>query len=502
MNSIDMADCIRHHQLPAPPVSPAALMETVSHNTDLVDLDGWDSDYSSSHNSSLIQPHDGANSTITITSSTTSSSSPTLHDTTLNNGRFPFSLPQFINPTNNNNNTKHGTLTLIGAGPGDPSLLTLAALFAIQSADLLILDQLMPPPFLRFIQSIKPTSAEIRFVPKPGKPFASTTTTTTTTTPIPKTDSEVSKGQQRLHEWISDAILNHQQHVVRLKNGDVALLARSIEEIQALFEAFETKSKQQLDIQLPPNVIIIPGVSSSFASGWAAGVPLTHRGLANQVTISTGHVVKSSQSQKQQHSTHVDSEPTPPKLPIYNPEATLVLLMAVKALPKLTEWMTRSIESGGGGYPLTTPAVIVAKATCSSQNAKSDELWFDDEYVDKHGGNDTNSGGHVIRTVLRDLAGCVLNDDGNGGTGGIQHHATIIIGRVVGAMDPVADILKRCKVGMSVDGVLDGCADRDQLDEGYEQLGKVMGNFRGFGLLGIMVLVGSWYMIVSLFILT
>ena len=91
---------------------------------------------------------------------------------------------------------------------------------------------------------------------------------------------------------------------------------------------------------------IAAGLSSSYTAPLAANIPITHRGVANQVLISTGYGKNSS---------IVD-------LPYYNNERTIVLLMAVGRIDEISKNMTNHL-----GYPLTTPVCIVEKATTPLQ---------------------------------------------------------------------------------------------------------------------------------------
>ena len=141
------------------------------------------------------------------------------------------------------------TVHLVGAGPGDPDLLTVRALRLVQSADVIVFDRLADAA----IVALASPSAELIDVGKaPGK-----------STP---------------QELIS-ALLVHLGHegreIVRLKGGDPFVFGRGGEEALALAEAGIAFT-------------VVPGVSSSFAAPAAANIPVTQRGVARSVTIVTG----------------------------------------------------------------------------------------------------------------------------------------------------------------------------------------------------------------------
>ena len=145
---------------------------------------------------------------------------------------------------------KRGTVYLVGAGPGDPGLLTLRARDLLASCDVLIYDYLVDPEVMQFA----PPKAERVYVGK------------------------VSGGRHTPQTEINILLINQAREgkrVVRLKGGDPFLFGRGGEEAEALYEAgvhFE----------------IVPGVSSALAVPAYAGIPLTHRDVASSVAILTG----------------------------------------------------------------------------------------------------------------------------------------------------------------------------------------------------------------------
>ncbi len=148
---------------------------------------------------------------------------------------------------------------LVGAGPGDPELLTVKALRLIQSADLILHDDLVPQAILDLAQP----AAEIINV---GKRCGVKSITQEQINALMV---------ERVHEQT-----NPNRTIVRLKSGDPLIFSRAAEEIAALNEA-----------NIPFE--IVPGVTSAFAAAAAIGCPLTSRNSASGVIFSTGHHAQS-----------------------------------------------------------------------------------------------------------------------------------------------------------------------------------------------------------------
>ena len=145
-----------------------------------------------------------------------------------------------------------GRVVLVGGGPGDPGLLTLAGLAAIQAADVVIADRLAP---LAILAQVRP-GAEIIDVAK------------------------IPRGRFTSQEEINRLLVAHAQagkSVVRLKGGDNFVFGRGGEEWQACAAA-------GIEVQL------VPGVSSALAAPALAGIPVTHRTMNQGFTVVTGHV--------------------------------------------------------------------------------------------------------------------------------------------------------------------------------------------------------------------
>jgi uroporphyrinogen III methyltransferase/synthase len=147
--------------------------------------------------------------------------------------------------------SKKGQCFLVGAGPGDLGLVTLAAKESIQHAEVIVYDYLCNPEMLRWA----PENAELVFAGKKA-------------------------GAHTLSQDEINALLVERtregKNVVRLKGGDPFLFGRGGEEAQALVAA-----------DLP--FVVVPGVSSAIAAPAYAGIPVTHRGKNSHVTFFTGH---------------------------------------------------------------------------------------------------------------------------------------------------------------------------------------------------------------------
>jgi uroporphyrinogen III methyltransferase/synthase len=204
-----------------------------------------------------------------------------------------------------------GVVYLVGAGPGDPGLLTLRGRECIAEADVIIHDYLVDPRLLRFARP----QAEIVPSGKSGDA------------------SQRDLQQQAIHSrMIAEA--NAGKVVVRLKGGDPFVFGRGGEEAQALSEAgirFE----------------IVPGVSSAVAVPAYAGIPLSERGLNSSFTVVTGHEAPGTRH--------------PLDWGALARMDTLVFLMGLRRLPEILERLAQA------GKPLDTPAACIRSGTRPDQ---------------------------------------------------------------------------------------------------------------------------------------
>jgi uroporphyrin-III C-methyltransferase len=145
----------------------------------------------------------------------------------------------------------HGTCTLVGAGPGDPELLTLKAIKAIEQATVLLVDDLVSDE----IVALAPAQARVVYVGKRGG---------CKSTP------------QAFIEKLMITAVQEGERVVRLKGGDPFIFGRGGEEVEHLQAAGIT-------------VTVINGITSGLAAVTSLGVPLTHREHAHGVVFVTGH---------------------------------------------------------------------------------------------------------------------------------------------------------------------------------------------------------------------
>ena len=206
------------------------------------------------------------------------------------------------------------TVYLVGAGPGDPDLLTVKALRLIQTADVILHDDLVPQAIL----DLASPSAEVLNV---GKRCGSKTITQGE---INATTIEHARGRRC---------------VVRLKSGDPLIFGRAAEEIAALNEA-------GVPFQ------IVPGITAAFAAAAAIGCSLTSRDAASNVIFSTGH-----------HAQSHNQSPLPEL-----EDATRVVYMPGRDLHLLAqEWLEQ-------GLPPEFPCVVVSRAAQPGQQIRCTTL--------------------------------------------------------------------------------------------------------------------------------
>lgn len=208
-----------------------------------------------------------------------------------------------------------GIVFLVGAGPGDPGLLTIRGKKLIDAADAIVYDALANRDFLP-ADAKESGHPELYDVGKRGGDRRS-----------------ISQGE--INELLV-RLAREGKRVVRLKGGDPFVFGRGSEEAQALNDA-----------SIPFE--IVPGVTAGIAAAAYAGVPVTHRGLAASVTLVTGH------EDPGKATTQTDWSA------LAKIGGTIVLYMGVKTLPAISAAL---IE---GGLPAETPAIAVQWGTLPKQ---------------------------------------------------------------------------------------------------------------------------------------
>ena len=212
-------------------------------------------------------------------------------------------------------NAAPGTVYLVGAGPGDPGLITVRGLELVRSCDVVLYDRLVAPA----IVDEAPEGAERIFVGK--KP-----------------------GEVHSRQLVADALLlskaRENKSVVRLKGGDPFVFGRGSEEARLLADAgipFE----------------IVPGVTSAVAVPAYAGIPVTERGTAASFAVLVGRVVSDAEGEHQ----HAE----PDRSPLVVNTDTLVLLMGAAALEETVQRLLV------GGRSADQPAAAIEWGTTSKQ---------------------------------------------------------------------------------------------------------------------------------------
>lgn len=201
-----------------------------------------------------------------------------------------------------------GEVYLIGAGPGDPDLLTLRALQLLQQADVILYDRLVSPQVLERARR----DAELIFVGK-------------------------TQGEHGQQEHIHELMLHHARagkRVARLKGGDPFVFGRGGEELEALAAH-----------DIPCTVV--PGVTAALGAAAAAMLPLTHRRLAHSVSFVNGH--------------QGEGGALPDWRFFADPQHTVVFYMGLGQLPEIVA----RLRAAGAGRD--HPAAIIAHATLPEQ---------------------------------------------------------------------------------------------------------------------------------------
>lgn len=203
-----------------------------------------------------------------------------------------------------------GSVILVGAGPGDPGLLTQKGRQAIENAQVVVYDRLVSPAILSL---------------------------------IPRDAEKINVGKESSNHLVPQEEINRillrkaqeDKRVVRLKGGDPFLFGRGGEELELLEAA-----------GIPFQVV--PGVTSALSVPAYAGIPVTHRDFCSSVHIITGHARAGAEL-------HIDFEA------LRRTGGTLVFLMSVSSLPRICRGLLDA------GMAPDMPAAVIEKGTCPGQ---------------------------------------------------------------------------------------------------------------------------------------
>jgi uroporphyrin-III C-methyltransferase/precorrin-2 dehydrogenase/sirohydrochlorin ferrochelatase len=202
-------------------------------------------------------------------------------------------------------------VALVGAGPGDPELITVRGRRLLAAAEVVVADRLVPGLLL---DELRP---EVELVDASKIPY----------------------GPSRTQEEINRILIERAKEgrfVVRLKGGDPYLFGRGGEELQAC-----------VDAGIP--VTVVPGVTSALAVPAAAGIPVTHRGVAHELVVVSGHLAPD-------HPKSLVDWPAVARL-----RGTVCVLMGLKNLPAIAATLLEH------GRPGDTPAAVVQEGTTAAQ---------------------------------------------------------------------------------------------------------------------------------------
>ena len=210
-----------------------------------------------------------------------------------------------------------GEVALVGAGPGDPRLLTLRAWSLLMQADAVVYDRLISPELLTLI----PLTCARHYVGKASGCHS-----------LP---------QEQINELLAD-LADRGQRVVRLKGGDPFIFGRGAEELEYLLQ-------RNIDCQ------VVPGITAASGCSAYAGIPLTHRDLVNSCRFITGHLQR-------------DGELQLPWSSLADSSQTLVFYMGLSNLGMIAQ---RLIEAG---MAADTPAALISNGTRPDQHVARGKL--------------------------------------------------------------------------------------------------------------------------------
>ncbi|MEU4369715.1 uroporphyrinogen-III C-methyltransferase [Micromonospora chersina] len=239
-----------------------------------------------------------------------------------------------------------GRVALVGAGPGDPELITVRGWRLLTEAEVVVADRLVPGLLL---DELRP---DVELVDASKIPY----------------------GPSRAQEEINRILVDRARAgkvVVRLKGGDPYVFGRGGEELLACAEA-----------GVP--VTVVPGVTSAISVPAAAGVPVTHRAVAHEFTVVSGHVAPDSPASLVRWES------------LAGLRGTLVILMGLKNLAAISATLVAH------GKPAETAAAVIQEGTTTAQR--------------------------TLRSTLGTVAADVA-------TAGLRPPAIVVIGDVVGALD-------------------------------------------------------------------
>ena len=224
-----------------------------------------------------------------------------------------------------------GLVALVGAGPGSPELITLRGLRLLQQADVVLYDNLVDRRLLDFARR----EAERIYVGRRGRAPAEGEAASGGEGGLKgNADRRFAGDRQAAINELLLARAAKGECVVRLKGGDPFIFGRGGEEVEEL----AAKGVE---------VVVVPGVTAALGAASYAGVPLTHRDLAQSVRFVTGHLV--------------DGELGLDWSELTNPRQTLVVYMGLLGLPKIAAKLVAQ------GMDPKTPALLVEKATWPEQ---------------------------------------------------------------------------------------------------------------------------------------